>query len=123
MKKTKMTRMTKNSREVLATKEPFKKRLLLRAKNTGAWLSLRGTTVTYTELVATKNFDFYVVNITLTPLTFKINLKVACRLFWCVTCTAAVTEVSSSNATMRYATISHFSPEKTSILTAYAANT
>ena len=63
----------------------FKKRLFLRAKHMGASLSVRGTMVTGTVLAATEFLNFYVLVITLTPLTSKINLIFAYIPFQCVT--------------------------------------
>ena len=51
---------------VVSNQGSFKKRILLRAKHTGAWMSVRGTMVTDTVLTATefRNFkcDSYNVN-------------------------------------------------------------
>ena len=49
----------------------FKKRLLLRAKLTESWMSVRDTTVTGTVLAATEFRYFYVLNTTLTPLNLQ----------------------------------------------------
>ena len=43
------------------------KRLLLRAKSTGAWLSVCGTKVSGTVLSTTDFWDFYVLTITSLP--------------------------------------------------------
>ena len=59
-----------------------KKRLLLGAKHTGAWLSVRGNTVTGTVIAATEFRDFYVLVIMLTPLISKTSATVACKTFW-----------------------------------------
>ena len=73
--------------------------------------------VTGTLLAAEKVIDFYVLDITLTPPTFKRNATVACRNFLCVTHSAAATEVSSLNVTMRYVKISSTFPDKPSLIT------
>ena len=49
-------------------------------------------------------------------------MTVTFRPFWCVTRSAAATEVSSSHVTMIYETISSTSPDKPYPLTTYKAN-
>ena len=63
----------------------FKKRLFLCTKHTGTWLIVWGTMVTITVIAATEFRDFYVLVITLTLLSYKINVMVTCRSFWCIT--------------------------------------
>ena len=67
--------MMQRSRELLATKVPSKNAFYY----AGAWLSIRGTTVTGTVLVATEFSDFYVIVKMLTPLISKTSGTVACR--------------------------------------------
>ena len=45
----------------------FDKQLLLRAKITGTWMSVRGTSVSGTVLFATESWDFYFLAITSLP--------------------------------------------------------
>ena len=107
---------------IVSNKGAFNKRLFLHFKHTGAWMSVQSTTLMGTVLAATKSRYFYVLFITLTPLTFKINTAVACRTFWCVTREAAATEVLSLHVKIRYVTISPTFRDKPSSLPAYAAN-
>ena len=88
----------------------------------GTWLIIQGTTVTGTALATMGFEDFNVLVITIIPLIFKINVAVACRTFWCVTHSAAATEVSLLYVTIRYVTRSSTLPYKTSTLTDYEAN-
>ena len=55
----------------------FKKRIFLRIKHMGYCMSVWGTMVTSTVLAATYYRGFYVIVITLTPLTFKRNMFLA----------------------------------------------
>ena len=71
----------------------LEKRLFLRTKNLGSWMSVRGTAVTGVVLAAMEFFGFYVHIITLNPLTFKGNVTADCRPFLCVTRSAAAKEV------------------------------
>ena len=107
---------------IISVQGAIKKHVFLRTNHTGAWMSVHVTTVTITVLTALEFCDFYVLNIKLTPLTFKINTTVSCRPFWCVTCLSTATEVASLYATMIYITRSYTSPDKPFPLTAYMAN-
>ena len=49
------------------------KRLLVRAKIEGAYLSLRGTTVSYTVLYATNLWDFFCARYNFSPLNLHIH--------------------------------------------------
>ena len=75
-------------------------------------MSVRVTKVTGTVLDATEFRDFYVLIITLNPITFKRNETVSYRHFLCVMRSAAATEVSSSHVKMIYVTISSTSQDK-----------
>ena len=54
--------------------------LILRAKNIGAWLNVRGTTVTGTLLAATGFCCFYVHVMMLPPLTYRANTAAVAHL-------------------------------------------
>ena len=87
-------------RGIVRDQSSFEKRLFLRTKHTGYWLSVLGNTVTSKVLDTTCFSNIYMLVIILTPLAFKINLKVASRPYMCVTFSSEATEVSSSHVTM-----------------------
>ena len=109
-------------RGIISYQGAFEKLIFLCAEHMGSWMISQGAMVNSTVLVATGFCCFYVLVITLNPLTFKIILTVACRPFLCITRLAAATEVSSFHVTMIYVNRSSTSTDKPSPLTAYTDN-
>ena len=70
-------------------------RLIVRAKTTGSWMTVRGTTVTGTVLAATYFCDFCARVMVLPPLTSKINATDALFTYPYVTDLSAATEALS----------------------------
>ena len=75
--------------------------LILRAKNIGAWMNVRGTTVTVTVLAAKKFRGFCAQVMMLPPLTSRANEKAVAHSLMYVTYLSAAKEASSSNITRK----------------------
>ena len=98
------------------------RRLFLSAKQTGSWLTVRGTTVIGTIMPAMEFCDFLSARYNVTPPNPKENAMVALSPFPYVTDFAADTKGLSLHIIMRCRMSSFTSHDKPSPLTVYAAN-